>query len=396
LKAYFGLIALLIACACSGKKEQNSQAKADSLRVADSIARLPPPEKKKDAALDAAGRFIAAIEQEDSTSYSKLQEEAAWKKYKVTTDSNWNRLGRERLAKMQKWQPASLAPKINDSLTVFYPFSGPDFLHAYYLFPKATEFILVALEPIMDAVKLDELKASNRNSFLDSVSHSLRDSFQRSYFQTLNMAEDFKKVKGVLPLLYFFVERTGHELVSQQFINIDSAGREVQVEFARLYKKRVPGVVIEFRDRETRQMKKLYYFSMNVINDALKKSPELEKFLQQKKPFNTFVKSASYLMHRDTFAEIKRLITDNSESVFQDDTGIPYKEFRNKLDWNIVLYGEYKKPIKLFEVRYQADLDSAYKVATNKEPIPFTLGYHHGSKDHNYMLVKKTKTSQPK
>jgi hypothetical protein len=47
-------------------------------------------------------------------------------------------------------------------------------------------------------------------------------------------------------------------------------------------------------------------------------------------------------------------------------------------------------------VRYQPDLDSAYKAATNKEPIPFTLGYHHGSKDHNYMLAKKTKTSRPR
>jgi hypothetical protein len=396
LKSYFGLIALLVVCACSGKKEQSSRAKADSLRVLDSIAKLPPPEKKKDAALDAGGRFIAAFPQEELTSYSKLQEDPAWKKYKVTTDSNWNRLYRERLRKMQAWQPTNLAPKINDSLTVFYPFSGPDFLHAYYLFPKATEFILVALEPIMDAVKLDDLKPATRNSFLDSVSHSLRDSFQRSYFQTLNMAEDFKKVKGVLPLLYFFIERTGHELVSQQFIYVDSAGHEARVEFPKLYKKKVPGVMIEFRDRETRQMKRLYYFNINMVNDELKKRPEFAKFLTQKKPFNTFVKSASYLMHRDTFAEIKRLITENSESLFQDDTGIPYKEFSGKLDWNIQLYGEYKKPIKLFEVRYQPDLDSAYKAATNKEPIPFTLGYHHGSKDHNYMLAKKTKTSRPR
>jgi hypothetical protein len=396
LKAYFGLIALLLVSACSGKKDQSSQAKADSLRILDSIARLPPPEKKKDADLDAGGRFIAGLEQEDSTSYSKLQQDAAWKSYKAKSDSNWNRLFRERLRKMQAWQPTNLAPRINDSLTVFYPFSGPDFLHAYYLFPKASEFILVALEPIMDAVKLDQLKPSTRNSFLDSVSHSLRDSFQRSYFQTLNMAEDFKKVKGVLPLLYFFVERTGHELVSQQFIYIDSAGHEAGTEFSKLYKKRVPGVVIEFRDRETRQMKRLYYFNINMINDALKKSPEFERFLRQKKPFNTFVKSASYLMHRDTFAEIKRLITENSESLFQDDTGIPYKEFSSKLDWTIQLYGEYKKPIKLFEVRYQPDLDSAYKAATNREPIPFTLGYHQGSKDHNYMLAKRTKTLPPK
>lgn len=369
----------------------------DSLRVLDSISKNPPAEVvKRNVALDALGRYIAGFDQADSTSYTKLQKETSWKNYKASTDSSWNLLFKERLEKMQSWQSSNLATKINDSLSVFYPFSGPDFLHAYYLYPSANEFILVALEPIMDAVKLDTLNSSTRNSFLDSLNHSLRDSFRKSFFETNNMREDIKRVKGVLPLLYFFIERSGHELVGQQYFYLDSAGSETPASIAKLYKYRTPGVKLEFRDRQTRQLKQLYYFNINMLNDELKRRPGFEKFLKRKKPFNTFIKSASYLMHRTTFVRIKRLITENSVSLFQDDTGIPYNEFRDKLDWSIQFYGEYKKPIKLFEIRYQPDLDSAYKTATTKEPIPFTLGYHYGSKDHNYMLVRKSKASTPR
>ena len=397
MKANLGLLLFFIVCACTTRKEQTSQSATDSLRVLDSIRKIPPPEViKKNVPLEALGRYIAGLDQIDSTSYTKLQKEASWKSYKASTDSSWNRLFNDRLGKMQTWQSSNLATKINDSLSVFYPFSGPDFIHAYYLYPSAKDFILVALEPIMDAVKLDTLSSTTRNSFLDSLSHSLRDSFRKSFFETNNMREDIKRVKGVLPLLYFFVERTGHELIGQQFFYVDSAGSATPTTIAKLYKHRTPGVKLELRDRQTNKIKQLYYFNINMLNDELKRRPGFEKFIKRKKPFNTFVKSASYLMHRDSFTEIKRLITGNSESLFQDDTGIPYSEFKSNLGWNLQFYGDYKKPIKLFEMRYQPDLDSAYKATTTKEPIPFTLGYHYGSKVHNYMLVRKSKTSKPR
>jgi hypothetical protein len=91
-------------------------------------------------------------------------------------------------------------------------------------------------------------------------------------------------------------------------------------------------------------------------------------------------------MHRDSFDEIRRLIMDNSATLFQDDTGIPFKEFK-PMGWDMQYYGEYVRPIKLFENRYQADLDSAFRRA-NRNPLPFSIGYHYGSKQ-NYMLATK-------
>lgn len=378
----------MFASACTTRQEQASS-------TTDSAAASLVVEKpvvvdtvKKDKALDALGRFIAGIDQIDSNAYTSLQKEVAWQTFKSSTDSSWNKLFTERLSKMQSWQAEHFSSSINDSLKVFYPFSGPDFLHAYYLYPTAHEFVLVALEPIQEAISLDALDAKSRDNFLDSLSHSLKSSFKKSFFETINMKEDLKSVKGVLPLLYLLIERSGHELLQQQFVSINPDGSATETTFDGLYKQKIPAVRLKFRDLETREISQLYYININVLSGELKSRPGFEKFLNQKKPFNTFIKSASYLMHRPTFQEIRRLIMDNSVSIFQDDTGIPYADFKRKLDWTMEFYGEYTKPIKLFEVRYQPDLDSAYK-SSHPQLLPFSIGYHYKNSKASYMLARK-------
>ena len=232
---------MVVAAACSPRKEQTNSAIADSLRR-DSIARAEvKPEVvdtvKKDQGLDALGRFIAGLEQTDSTVYSNLEQESAWQEYKASADSSWKKLYDDRLGKMKTWQSETFSHRIQDSLKIFYPFSGPDFLHAYYLYPTANYFVLVALEPIQEAVQLEGLSVRDRYNFLDSLRHSLRDSFKKSFFETNNMREDFKRVKGVLPLLYWLMERTGHELLQQKFVYVDADGKPLSTEFAKLYRK---------------------------------------------------------------------------------------------------------------------------------------------------------------
>jgi len=63
---------------------------------------------------------------------------------------------------------------------------------------------------------MDSLPVAERDQFLDSLGHSLRDVFNKSYFITNHMQKDLKLIKGVLPPLYFFIERAGFELVDQK------------------------------------------------------------------------------------------------------------------------------------------------------------------------------------
>jgi len=73
--------------------------------------------------------------------------------------------------------------------------------------------VLAALEPIREIVPLDASTEKDRDAFLDSLGNSLRDIFNKSYFITTHMANYLKQVKGVLPPLYFFIERSGHEII---------------------------------------------------------------------------------------------------------------------------------------------------------------------------------------
>ncbi len=341
--------------------------------------------------LDALGLYIAGLPQDQENAFIALQQEPSWGEYKNSMDSNWNQMYVTRLSKMKAWQSESFSSKLNDTLRVFYPFSGPDFLHCYFLYPTSSEYIFAALEPIHAAPRLDTLGEPVRKKFLDSLGHSLRDIFHKSYFITSKMKEDIRNVKGVLPPLYFFLERTGHELIGQEFFHLDSLGQEIRTPITQLHWYKTPGVKVTFRDRASGETKQLYYFSISLSNQGLQERPEFKIFLNRKGPFNTFMKSASYLLHRDKFTDMKKLVLDQSVSLFQDDTGVPYQDVRKRLDWDIQLYGEYVMPVKEFgEARFQPDLDSAYRASKSKESLPFSLGYHWGTKKQNYMLVKKS------
>lgn len=397
----FVFVTFILISACSSKKE-NSTSVLDTLRVdsasskTEVIAEQTPSaveliKIEKDTVLDNAARFIAGLPQLNKNSFTELEKDKYWIDYKASMDANWKKMHDTRLSKIADWEKSTFSKSVDDSLSLFYPFSGPDFLHAFYLFPRAHQYMLAALEPIREVVPLDTSSEKFRDAFLDSLGHSLRDIFNKSYFITNHMEKDLKQVKGVLPALYFFIERTNHELLAQKFITVDSLGREVELEGKKINWQKTPGVKITFRDRTTQEVKTLYYFSVSISNGGLKDRPNFVRFVTGKAPFNSFVKSASYLMHKDAFTKIKDLLIANSNHIFQDDTGMPYKYVKNKLNWKGQFYGEYVKPVKDFSSElYQTDLDSAYK-ASKPQPLPFSLGYHWSTKKQNYMLFSKEK-----
>jgi len=388
---------LSLASCSNNSSSQHGKAIADSLRIRDSLAlqdsiRLNSIVIPQDTLLEYTGKFLAGLSQKDENFFMLLEDDNYWQKHKIMMDNNWARMTRDRLQKMSDWELTHFAKQINDTLPVFYPFSGPDFLHAHYVFPKTKTMVLAALEPIIEMPRIDTLSAKERNHFLDTLANSLRDIFNKSYFITTHMKKDFKKVKGVLPFFYVFMERSGFELLDSRFIYIDSIGTEKEVKASQLHWHNTPGVKITFLHRATRERKTLYYFSISIANPGIVERPGFVKFIQQLGPVNTFVKSASYLMHDPLFVEIKKLTMAQSQSIFQDDTGIPYRDFKNDPGWTAQFYGEYEKPVKDFqhEQRYQTDLDSAYLKNKNKvEPLPFSLGYHWGSNKQNYMLLRK-------
>jgi hypothetical protein len=384
--ALFASALIILSCSAGKSPEQPM----GSVRV-DSI---PLPEPKpvvyKDTTLDNTARFIAGLAQLDQNNLSALEKDKYWTDFKSSMDANWDKMVSQRLKPMNDWQQQTLSPLIKDSLKLFYPFSGPDFLHAETFYPQAPEYIMAALEPIIEIPSLETISVLKRDMFLDSLGKSLRDLFGKSYFITNHMMKDFRSIKGVLPIFYFLIERSGNEMISQSFIGLTNGGEEKAIAYSDYKKFNTHGVKIVFRNIKTQTMKTLYYFSTDISNKGLTKRPELAAFISATKPYNTFVKSASYLMHHPDFTKIRDILLNQSESIFQDDTGIPFKEVKKTKYFDPHFYGEYVKPVSDFPwLEKQPDLDSAFKAS--QQPLPFSLGYHWSSQKQHYMLMVRKK-----
>jgi hypothetical protein len=388
---YFVFAALVGFSACTTKKDGTSKHVADSLKRVDSLAKADSIRKAaelaipKDTALDNTARFIAGLPQLDSNALSALQKDKYWIDFQTSMDANWKKMHDSRLNKMAQWEQEVFSKSVNDSLKLFYPFSGPDFLHANFLYPRTREYVLTALEPIREVPSFEKLSVRDRDRFLDSLGRSLRDIFGKSYFITNHMQKDLWQIKGVLPLFYFFMERSGYELLQQKFINIDSLGGEEEVSVKKINQYKSPGVKFTIRERETKKIKTVYYFSLSISNGGMKVRPGYLKFVKARAPFNTFVKSASYLMHLNDFSKIRELILGNTVTLFQDDTGVPYRFIKDKPEWHGTFFGEYVAPVEDFSRGlFQPALDSAFKKGS--QPLPFSLGYHWSTRKQHYML----------
>ena len=307
-------------------------------------------------------------------------------------DSDWNKLKKERLDPIHQWDTSFFGKKINDTLPLLYPFSGPDFVHAYHLYPRTTTYILLALEPISEMPAIEKLNTDNQKLYFKSLENSLQDVFKKSYFITTHMQKDLshEKVKGVLPLFYFFIVRSGLEILQVNQVSIDTSGRVIKV--PKYMPKMIKGIHFIVKNPETNFEKDIYYFSVNLSNTGMERNPEFGKFLDKLQSVNVFLKSASYMPHYSTFKTIRDKILSHAESILQDDTGVPYKYFKNKLDWKITLFGTYARPVKDFgEWVFQKDLDSAYVDSTSIKQLPFHLGYHWGDKKQSYLFLQREK-----
>ncbi len=142
--------------------------------------------------------------------------------------------------------------------------------------------------------------------------------------------------RGTAFVLLFY-GTVGGEFIEQKFITIDAEGNEQEVDIKKLNQNKIQGVKFVIRNLETKKLKTVYYFSTDISNEVWKKRPGLTKFIQARAPFNTFVKSASYCMHDGKqFSSIRSLVVDNTVTLFQDDTGVPYRFFEKKPEWKVL------------------------------------------------------------
>jgi len=303
-----------------------------------------------------------------------------WKKYSASLDGQWRYLDQIRLKAMRTWGATELADLHSKSSTVFYPFSGPDVLYADTLFPDSKILLMAGLEPVGTMPDLAKLQAEGKlGPYLDQVSKSLFTILAASFFKTKDMKVDFNNqlVDGLVPAMVVFLARANYPITDLQLVSLDGDGD--------LHPRRehgAPGVQITYGDG-----RQLLYFQADLGNDGLKSNPGFVRLMRKLAPGVTYLKAASYLCYEDYFSTIRNAILNDSIGVVEDDSGIPFKDF-DAAKWQVIPYGDYTGPIKLFKQCTQPDLDVYYK-KTPHAPLPFGSGYKFAASVSSLLVVKR-------
>jgi hypothetical protein len=336
------------------------------------------PVRAQTASADDTAKFLAGMMPSADSPLAPLTQEAAWQRHAKFFDTAFGQLEQRQLSRIRVWADTNLAaPKP----TMFYMFSGPDFLYANAFYSKASTYVLSALEPVGSVPDLSRLLRGGIASALYNVERSLGSILSFSFFITKQMKTDLQagQISGALPILYVFLARSGMTVKSVSPISLDDRGAAY---FAgeNAGPNAVRGVRITFAGSDG-QEKTLYYFSTDLSNSGVKASGFL-KFCATLAPGNSLIKSASYLLHSGNFTTVRDFLLANSATVIQDDSGIPLAYYSTK-KWRLFPFGRYLGPIDEFAGRYQ---DSYAALFRRAQPIDFGIGYRWRTPESNLLL----------
>ena len=148
---------------------------------------------------------------------------------------------------------------------------------------------------------------------------------------------------------------------------------------------------ITFHGGGSDEPRTLYYFSTDISDDGFGKNG-FGKFCQGLAPGNSLVKSASYLMHKSYFSQVRGFLLENSNTLVQDPSGIPVT-FLTEDQWNLRPFGNYVGPISLFSEHSQPKMFELYRKG-DPVPLDFGIGYRH-RKGESTLLVAERRPRDP-
>jgi hypothetical protein len=346
---------------------------------------IVPARSAETATPDDTARFLAGLPPAPGSPLAALAKDPGWAQHARFFDSIFAREDASTLSKVRAFSKEHL-PQQHD--TMLYMFSGPDFLYATSFFPSAKTYVLSGLEPVGDVPQLTSLPRGEVDASLRNMEGSLATILNLSFFITKNMKTQLTtgQVYGTLPILYVFLARTGKTVHEVSFVSLDKdivadeagkrAGRATTQSAAK-------GVKIVFSDGNGPNQT-LYYFSTDLSDGGVKISGFLE-FCAKLGAADSFLKSASYLMHGGNFTRVRNFLVDHSATIVEDDSGIPLGYFDPK-KWRLQAFGHYLAPLGIFPNTYQPRLAELFRDAA---PLDFGIGYRWRKNESNLLLATR-------
>ncbi len=417
----------IISCTQQTPQEKKTEIKKDTAKIytkeKTSTQKTSTQKKEFVRIYNDNARFIAGMKSDEGSEFLKLEKNQDWRIYASWFNNGWTALEERQLSKIKSWSekeltfnnPASAHSESHSDMqgykTVFYPFSGADFLYADTFFPAAENYIMIGLEPVGKIPDIRKIPSDFWENYFLALRKAQSTILSSSFFKTRDMRTDFQiqELKGTLPLLMVYLARTGNKIITIEPVQVNDSGQVIKSTFPQITWQgagKMNGVQITFEvnrgndslssvtknSNETASVQKtLYYFSFDLSDKSLQKKNGLEIFLNSFSEAATFIKSASYLMHQPNFETIHKIILNHSQAVLQDDSGIPVHFFAEQENWQKVqYYGTYNGPIPMFKKFYQTDLKNAFNDTSKVKPLPFGIGYQRKVDKSNLLIAKKT------
>jgi hypothetical protein len=351
-----------------------------------------PARSAETATADDTARFLAGLAPSANSPLAPLTKDPVWQQHARYLDSIFTREDSAKLSKVRAFAKQYLTEKHD---TMLYMFSGPDFLYATSFFPNASTYVLAGLEPTGDIPQLTNLSRSTVYGSLRNLEVSMGSLLSLSFFITKNMKVQLHEgpVFGTLPVLYVFLARTGKTILEVSLVGLDTNGTFLKDEptaggdgkkgVRSIARSAAPGVKIVFSDGAGPKQT-LYYFSTNLADGSIERSGFLT-FCEKLPPADSFIKSASYLLHSGSFSKVRNMLLDRSATILEDDSGIPLAYFDRK-KWRLQPFGRYVGPLNIFGRSYQPGMAELFRHAT---PIDFGIGYRWRNNESNLLLAQK-------
>ena len=342
------------------------------------------------ATADDSAKILAGMPPSANSPLASYTKDGSWQQHAKRFDAAWAALDKRQLSKIKAWSTQYLPPR---KQAVFYFFSGPDFLYADAFYPGADTYVMAALEPVGEIPDLTGMSRGQVEGGIGRIENSLNTVLNYSFFITKKMRGELSggRFGGTLPILYVFLERSGKTIRDASLVALDADGNVKPANDPGLPKNAPRGAKITFSTGADGKPQTLYYFSTDLSNDGVKTSGFL-KFCDTFGLADSFIKSASYLLHADSFSTIRSYIVDHSDVVVEDDSGVPVRFFKPD-EWQLMAFGNYVAPLGIFPHTYQPMLHDLYRKRT--AALDFGIGYRWRPSESNVLLaIRGSKTAQ--
>jgi hypothetical protein len=342
-----------------------------------------PEETDRSRSLTRSARLLGGLDADGDGVFADVQKQKWFKTHAKEMSVAWDVHERERMATARTWADGALADVRARTRVVFYPFGGPDALYPVNLFPEARSYVLVGLEPVGLPPQLEQVENRDLQDLFKQVGTSIKPMLRLSFFRTEDMQRRLKE-PGVLPLLIVLLARGGYRIQEVDLLSIQPNGTASQWAAGGDDASAPAGARVIFL-RPGQQPQHLFYFQQNLSDDVLPAQPAFAAVLRTLDPPTTYLKAASYLLHKPQFSAIRELILERSAVVLQDDSGMPYRYF-DREHWDAHLFGTFTGPIQIFAQYRQPELADAFRDG-GADALPFGIGYKFKRGQSNLILM---------